>query len=316
MKTLFLRDPWPTIIDLAHKSRLSQVAVAYLGSGASQLVPLKKGDTLVVDFSETTVKQGLTDPREIESYLNCGVKVYSYSDLHAKVYVFDDAVITSSANISEHSRTTLIEAGSVSRERRVVAAARRFIKELRLEPVTPWLVGRRKLQYKQSKRGLAKSMKGTGRSSTTSSLWLVGLHHVDRFPGKDEAESRKGGKEAAKLIKDTKDFYPYPARILGSWRFVNEVKEGDWIIQISNDEDGSTRVHEATRVLRARRYPSVATGRTNRVIVHLEERKHPHWRSWPAFRKTLGELGIRIGKDACREVRSELVAEVQRLRNN
>ena len=75
MKTLFLRDPWPTIIDLAHKSRLSQEAVAYLGSGASQLVPMKKGDTLVEDFSETTVKQGLTDPREIESYLNCGVKV-------------------------------------------------------------------------------------------------------------------------------------------------------------------------------------------------------------------------------------------------
>jgi hypothetical protein len=43
---------WPKIISLAKKSRRKQVVVAYLGKGAYKILPLQRGDVLVVDLSE------------------------------------------------------------------------------------------------------------------------------------------------------------------------------------------------------------------------------------------------------------------------
>jgi hypothetical protein len=67
---------WPKIISLAKKSRRKQVVVAYLGKGASKILPLQRGDVLVVDLSEQAVMNGQTDPHEVEKYIKRGVKVY------------------------------------------------------------------------------------------------------------------------------------------------------------------------------------------------------------------------------------------------
>ena len=48
---------WQKIIELARNSKVRQVAVAYLGTGASELLPLKKGDVLVLNMSLANVKK-------------------------------------------------------------------------------------------------------------------------------------------------------------------------------------------------------------------------------------------------------------------
>ena len=71
---LLHEDLWPTITRLARKSGRKHVAVAYLGSGASRLLPLGRGDSLVVDMSPGAVKSGQTNPFEVENTSKRGSK--------------------------------------------------------------------------------------------------------------------------------------------------------------------------------------------------------------------------------------------------
>ncbi len=68
---------WPIITKLARKSKRKHVAVAYLGQGASKILPLGKGDNLVIDMSQGAVKSGQTDPKEVEKYFKKGVNIYT-----------------------------------------------------------------------------------------------------------------------------------------------------------------------------------------------------------------------------------------------
>jgi len=120
---------WPTITRLARNSRHRHVAVAYLGQGASNILPLQSGDSLVVDMSLPTVASGLTDPREVGRYLSKGVDVFTCANLHAKIYLLDNALIIGSANVSRRSRDALVEAGLLSRDRASVIDARGWIKD-------------------------------------------------------------------------------------------------------------------------------------------------------------------------------------------
>lgn len=53
-------DVWP-VISAAARRRKGHVAVAYLGTGATKLLPLESGSVLVVDASEAAVCSGRTD---------------------------------------------------------------------------------------------------------------------------------------------------------------------------------------------------------------------------------------------------------------
>jgi len=56
-------DLWTNIRELAKKSQYRQVAVAYIGKEASKMLPLQKGDVLIIsDLSKTSVKNGLVSP--------------------------------------------------------------------------------------------------------------------------------------------------------------------------------------------------------------------------------------------------------------
>lgn len=112
------------------------VAVAYLGTGAFEHLPLGRGDTLVVDCSERSARAGQTDPAEVRKYLNAHVNVYSYEGLHSKVYVFDDTAIIGSANASQSSRDRLEEAVVVVNDKTAVAHARQYVTTLAHQKLT------------------------------------------------------------------------------------------------------------------------------------------------------------------------------------
>ena len=60
---LITNEVWTQISRAARRCNSpSHVAVAFIGSGASRMLPLKKGSRLVVDASRRTVKAGLTSP--------------------------------------------------------------------------------------------------------------------------------------------------------------------------------------------------------------------------------------------------------------
>jgi hypothetical protein len=78
MSHLVTKNVWRAITRSA-KQRPGRcwVAVAYFGTGASKLLPLTRGSTLIVNMSEESVRSGLTDPKEVLHLLNRGVDVHS-----------------------------------------------------------------------------------------------------------------------------------------------------------------------------------------------------------------------------------------------
>jgi len=108
----------------------AHVAVAYFGSGASQLLPLLANSLLVVDASDSAVKSGQTCPSDLLKLHRRGVRVHSHRNLHAKVYVFGNVAFIGSPNVSRHSANIMLEAMFRTQQRSAVIAARQFVESL------------------------------------------------------------------------------------------------------------------------------------------------------------------------------------------
>ncbi len=119
---------WQQITEAARASKDRRyVAVAYIGSDGSALLPLRKGDVLIVDLSKPCVASGATNPKEIRRYIKNGVSVYSHADLHAKVFVFGPVAVVGSTNVSINSRDNLEEAAIKTTVPKAVEHARAFV---------------------------------------------------------------------------------------------------------------------------------------------------------------------------------------------
>jgi hypothetical protein len=124
-------DVWQQITKSCKASKgRRDVAVAFLGSRGGGLLPLSKGDLLVVNLSEGCLKAGLTDPREIRKYIKRDVSVYCCPDVHSKVFVFDNLAIVGSTNVSVSSAERLREAAIRTSVPAAVEEARSYVRSL------------------------------------------------------------------------------------------------------------------------------------------------------------------------------------------
>lgn len=112
-------------MQLCESSSSRTAAIAYVTSAAAH--GFNAGDLLVTDASDRTIISRGTSVAELRALNQIGVRLYSVADLHAKVYVFDTAVISGSANLTVNSRHRLREAGMLSDNPAVIAAARAFV---------------------------------------------------------------------------------------------------------------------------------------------------------------------------------------------
>jgi hypothetical protein len=108
----------------------SMVAVAFFSTGASKLLPLTKGSTLIVNASERIIKSGQTNPNEIIALLKKGVKIYNYENLHAKMYLIGEKLFIGSSNASNNSANGLKESMLVSTDKNIVNEGKSRIIEL------------------------------------------------------------------------------------------------------------------------------------------------------------------------------------------
>lgn len=122
-------DIWPQITALC-KSGRGHVAVAFLGSGSYELLPLAEGSVLVVNASLDAVKLGLTNPSELIKFVKKKVKVHTAQDLHAKVFAFPHRVMIGSANASRNSVRYWQEAAVASSEDAIIEEAHAFVKRM------------------------------------------------------------------------------------------------------------------------------------------------------------------------------------------
>ena len=106
-------------------------AIAYVGDGAAELLPLRAGDTVVVNGSRNALASGATSARLLRAWYEQDVTVYAHESLHAKVFVVGGTAFVGSANLSR--RATLAdtaEAAIQTTDSGIVAQAREFVRRM------------------------------------------------------------------------------------------------------------------------------------------------------------------------------------------
>lgn len=129
-------DAWAAITRaLTKRNGRAVAAVAYIGAEAPSLMPLRKGDLLVCDAEDETVKNRATSAAALRAYRRRGVEIRSVPGLHAKAVVLRKRAFVGSANASRHSRDQLHEAVVETTDTATCRDLRVWIEELPGVPV-------------------------------------------------------------------------------------------------------------------------------------------------------------------------------------
>jgi hypothetical protein len=133
MKYLDQTEVAKTIRKRLPQARSAIFAVAYWGKDAGKQLGLTKGASGVRIICE--LSSGGTNPAEIRLLLEAGLDVRQCDDLHAKVYLFDNAVIIGSSNASANGldfdpQGGLHEANVLLEDPAIVATVRAKIETL------------------------------------------------------------------------------------------------------------------------------------------------------------------------------------------
>lgn len=254
MKLLTTR-PWKRITAAVKRSPSKcRVAVAYFGRSASQLLPLRKGSVLVLDFSLDAVKAGHACPAEVLKLLKRGVEIHSVTNLHAKVFAVGNEVFVGSTNASQSSAATLVEAVAHGRNPGLVRQVRGFVDSLCGEPVTSDYAKAMVKFYSPPRfspdRG--RVVRKTRSAPKHSRTWLVQLARVE-WTKEDRDAEHKGRSAAKRRISSTKQFELDTFGWVGG-SFARRVKVGELVVQLLTEKSGAIMMSPPQRVLRVENF--------------------------------------------------------------
>jgi hypothetical protein len=280
---LFNEALWDELENRIPRAKVVRAAVAYIGTGGSALLPLRRGDKLVVDMSLRSVRSGTTDPKEIKKFLREGVSVFSRGSLHAKFFVTDGVLIAGSSNISRHAKDTLDEAALLTDDQAAIARAARTFDQLCTEPVRKNYLDKCIAEYRPPKFGNGPTASRKRRSKVTQArLWIIaGLRYV-HIPEDEEAAVSRVVKKAEKKLLDFErsevDYTHYTAPV----GFFKQIREGDWVITCVKDKKGFD-VSSPSRFLGIEDYPRGKGKR--RYLLLLEKSTSGKAIRWSTFQQ-------------------------------
>ncbi len=121
---------WNEILKIAGDSKYKNAAISFIST--DNLIDFGRNDSLIVNASDNSIKNGATSAQVLESLFNNGCDLYSIDSLHAKLIVFDNEwAYIGSANISKNSKNRLIEAGVITNKKTIVKNTNVVINELK-----------------------------------------------------------------------------------------------------------------------------------------------------------------------------------------
>jgi hypothetical protein len=247
-------DLWKEIKKLARKSQVKMAAIAYVTHDS--LIRFGKGDLLIVDASDHAITSGQTSAPVLERAWKRDASLYSHPDLHAKVMLFDRVVIIGSANLSQTSMDSLVEAAVLTDQPSVVSVARSFLQQLqdksqRIDQDFIDHICSLEVQRAGWGKHRRKKDRKTLINLVSSRTWLVSLTVLDERRYEAESEYiEKGLDTARKRVSDRSSDVSY-MRIKGSSMFRREARSGDSVIQIwrEHQNDPPTKVYRHTPIL-------------------------------------------------------------------
>lgn len=280
-------------------------AVAYWGTGGAELLPLKKGDRLLVDLSMQTVGKGSTNPVDLETLLNREeVSIFTSDSIHAKFMVTKTTLIVGSANVSRRSKGRLDEAGMMTTDPVAIRRARDYFDDLCLEPVGPESLAECIKAY----RPPPAAQHGRGGSALPRMWFIPGL--LDYTP---KTKDRRRLDRAAKNAERSRYFegrgatgyivLPY-AKALE--RFL---RPGQLIIQGYGQRGVNGDVHSPVRILSVDAPWTDADG-DRCISIHYESPRNERTMPFREFAKAMRALSPNLAKWGCEyAVRKKSVAD-------
>lgn len=288
---LLSQDAWPALKQAARTSkRPADVAVAYFGKGAANLLKLPKGSRLVVDASERAVSSGQTSPADLLKLLKGGVDVYSVANLHAKVYVFGKKAFIGSANVSRNSSENLVEALLLTTDPEAVAQSKAFVRSLCLRPLTPELLKHLQTLYRPPEipGGKLRRKAGNANKPALPKLRLVQLKQIEW------AEAEKAAHDEGMAVAKTKRQHKRLWKLDSfRWRGSLKMEPGEVVLQITTEDDGRRLVDAPANVILVQSLPKELGGGG---FVYVELPAGGRRRSAESLEKRLGEGGERLLK--------------------
>lgn len=276
-------DLWPMLKGL-HKEtkRRSIVAVPYVGRGAARRLPLRKGDVLICALSLANARAGNVCPAELRIFQKKGVRVFVRPHLHAKVYLFGESALISSANLSSSSETRLDECGVLVRGRKTIRGIKEWLRERMIDPLREHWLERCESAYRPPS-------KGASDRSESRRVWLIGTEPAE-FPDEENAAWQEGLKAAKERMTRQERSYVDSIRWTAAGRFAREIAAEDHVVQI-HDDDGDSVVYPHGTVLNVRRIR-----RSGAAYVYLELPSNHRMYRWADFRNESKRMGLKLPK--------------------
>ena len=231
MNELLCDKLWPTVKQLARRSKSRRAAVAYVTS--EEFVKFGEGDLLVVDASNQAIKSGQTDAAVLAGMSKRGAELYSLEGLHGKLLLLDGTAVIGSANLSHSSAYAMIEVAWVTDQPATVGMANSLLEQLKsqAEPIDERFLKRITKLEVSPRRAFVKRNNGERFVVPKHCTWLIGVRELVRDRPEEQA-AIEAGSEIAKTRLTNRTSEPSPLRWTGRSRFRSEAKQGDTVIQI------------------------------------------------------------------------------------
>ena len=116
-----------TAARLARETSRLEAAIAYVSNDTT--IRFGHKDLLVVHASDAAISSGQTSAEVLRKALRRRARLLSNSELHAKIYAVDKAVLIGAANMSQNSQG-FKEAAILSTELATISSSRAWIRAL------------------------------------------------------------------------------------------------------------------------------------------------------------------------------------------
>ena len=258
--------------ELYHHVKFSssvKAAVAFLGNGGADMLPLKKGDTLVVNLGLQTVRQGATSPMEIKRLMRRGVKVFTRSSLHAKFFICGKSLFVGSANVSKNSQNNLDEAATLTSEGVAIRRAASFFDKLCTEPVRPEYLKLCLQSYRPPRFSRFKKDSNNSRQQRIegAKLWFMGGLVYKDLPESAKNRADDIVKRAAKKLKNPKGFFIDYTFFNYKTQYYQKIRLGDWLVNCILDKTNGRREVQCPRQVVERNSIPAKKGRRTYLLL-------------------------------------------------
>jgi hypothetical protein len=290
MEQFITGDIWTEVNKKLTGKQKKTACIAYV---TSDNLKLTKGDILVCDASNYSIKNGNTSAVTLENYFTKGVKIYSNQDLHSKLLLTDKFLVIGSSNLSTNSAINLIESAVLTDNDILISQSKAFSYNLIQESTELSIQNIHELKQIEV---IKRAFKPTSNSKLRSrifgkSCWIMPTNDLsDKIyeTVRERVEkSKKKIEEKGNLKKEEIGYL----RHKGVSKFTINVKIGDQIIlNWGNKENTRRNVFPPAAILRIEKDEKL-------THIYYDDSQSEKKMSWTKFKTLTKKLELKLQID-------------------